>query len=260
MAIATTSADAVERAKTDLDEQGLCVIPDVLSVDELATARAAIYQAAADDERTGNRVTGFALDSDDKNIRVWNLLTRHKLFSYLVEHPIALELVKHVLGWPALLSNISGNITQPGSTVGAVHADQIFAPTPWPKQPQGLIVAWCLDDCTVDNGATMLAPESHLENRNPTADDMHRLEAIPASAGSLLAFESRVWHRTGANTSEDSRRALVLPFYMKPIYRTQENWFLTIPDQLIANASDDLLTLLGYKTTGLGLVHGRSPR
>jgi ectoine hydroxylase-related dioxygenase (phytanoyl-CoA dioxygenase family) len=75
----------------------------------------------------------------------------------------------------------------------------------------------------------------------------------------VFAFDSRVWHRTGANTSTDERRAAVFPFYSTPIYRTQENWFLSLDPQVLEGASDTLLTLLAYKSVGFGLVYGQSP-
>jgi hypothetical protein len=52
----------------------------------------------------------------------------------------------------------------------------------------------------------------------------------------------------------------VFPFYTTPIYRTQENWFLSISPGVVGSASDALLTLLAYKSEGFGLVYGRSPR
>jgi ectoine hydroxylase-related dioxygenase (phytanoyl-CoA dioxygenase family) len=198
---------------------------------------------------------------DDVNIRVWNLLNRDPVFSDIAEHPLALSLVRAVIGWPALLSNISGNITAPGAARGVLHADQIFVPEPWSSEPQGINVAWCIDDFTAENGATEVVPGSHLWNRAPTMDDAD-VEMVPAvaPAGSLFAFESRIWHRTGANVSKDRWRAAVFPFYTRTVYRTQENWFLSLSPGVVNAASEDLLTLLAYKSEGFGLVYGRSPR
>jgi ectoine hydroxylase-related dioxygenase (phytanoyl-CoA dioxygenase family) len=251
----------LKEAQSCLTESGVCIIPDALSKDELEQARYAFYREIEDDNKNDNVITGFALDPDDLNQRLWNLLARDQCFVHMVEHPIALALVRHVLGWPALLSNISGNLTIPGSRQGGLHADQIFVPEPWPDEPQGMIVAWCLDDLTEENGATEVILGSHRWNHHPRKDDAEiEMTKVIAQAGSLVAFESRVWHRTGENSSKDKTRALVLPFYTKPIYRTQENWFLTLNNKFIEKASDDLLTLLAYKSDGLGLVYGRSPK
>ena len=72
-------------------------------------------------------------------------------------------------------------------------------------------------------------------------------------------FESRVWHKTGFNRTADERRAGVFGWYTRPIYRTQENWFLSLKPEVRQFATEEMLVLLGYKTQGLGLVNGASP-
>jgi hypothetical protein len=54
-------------------------------------------------------------------------------------------------------------------------------------------------------------------------------------------------------------RAGVFAWYTRPIYRTQENWFLSLRPEIRQFASEEALVLLGYKTQGLGLVNGVSP-
>ncbi len=251
----------VAAALANVRDLGVCVIPDVLPPAQLARARDAIYRAADDDRARGRAQHGFGLDVDERNVRVWNLLNRDPIFSDLAEHPLALALVRETIGWPALLSNISGNVTGPGAAAGVLHADQVFVPEPWAQAPQGMNVAWCIDDFTRENGATEVVVGSHRWNRMPTeADAGVRMVSAEAPAGSVIAFESRIWHRTGANTSRDRRRAAVFPFYTTTIYRTQENWFLSLSPGVVGAASDALLTLLAYKTEGFGLVYGRSPR
>jgi ectoine hydroxylase-related dioxygenase (phytanoyl-CoA dioxygenase family) len=251
----------VAAALKNVRELGVAVIPDVLAPAQLARARDAIARAADDDRARSRAQHGFGLDVDERNVRVWNLLNRDPVFCDLAEHPLALELVRETIGWPALLSNISGNITGPGASAGVLHADQVFVPEPWAQAPQGMNVAWCIDDFTRENGATEVVVGSHRWNRMPTEADAHvRMVSAEAPAGSVIAFESRIWHRTGANTSRDQQRAAVFPFYTTTIYRTQENWFLSLSPGVVGAASETLLTLLAYKTEGFGLVYGRSPR
>ena len=113
---------------------------------------------------------------------------------------------------------------------------------------------------SIENGATQVVVGSHRWNRGPTdADAGVAMVSLQAPAGSIFAFESRVWHRAGANSSKDQTRAAIFPFYSTPIYRTQENWFLSLRPDVVDAASDTLLTLLAYKSEGFGLVYGRSP-
>ncbi len=251
----------IDQALADLKQFGICLIADVLGETTLAHVRDAIYRAASEDRQRGRERKEFGLDLNDKNQRVWNLLNRDPVFADLAEHPVAMRLVRGTLGWPALLSNISGNITEPGGSRGVLHADQIFVPEPWPAQPQGINVAWCIDDFTRENGATQVVVGSHRWNRSPTQMDVEvPMVSVEAPAGSVFAIESRVWHRAGANTSKSQTRAAVFPFYTTTIYRTQENWFLSLDPSVRRFASETLLTLLAFKSEGFGLVYGESPQ
>jgi len=224
----------------------------------LQAARNATYSGAEEDVSLGREADSFGLDYGEGNVRVWNILNRGQVFSELVQLPIVLELLREVIGWPALLGNISANIAEPDSDGGAWHQDQLFMPKPWPDRPQGINFAWLLDDFTADNGATEVIPGSHVTEYN--VEELNDLaEPVIAPAGTIMVMESRVWHRTGCNRSTNSRAGL-FGWYTKPIYRTQENWFLSLDKEVIDNASDTLLELLAYKTQGLGLVYGRSPR
>jgi ectoine hydroxylase-related dioxygenase (phytanoyl-CoA dioxygenase family) len=245
----------------NIAELGLTIVPDVLAGETLTRARDALYRAAESDRARG-REQKFGLDyaHDDTNQRVWNVLSRDPVFEDMAAHPIALDYVRGLLGWPALLGNISANITGPGGGEMVLHADQIFVPEPWPAEPQGLNVAWCLDDFTEANGATRFAPGSHRLNRSPGPGDAEvATTPIEAAAGSVLVFESRVWHKTGFNNTRSEQRAGVFAWYTRPIYRTQENWFLSLRPEVRQFASEEMLVLLGYKTVGLGLVNGASP-
>lgn len=251
----------LEEGLANIAKYGLAIVPDVLKGDALKRTREALYRAAESDRARG-REQKFGLDyaHDDTNQRVWNVLSRDPLFEDMAFHATAVSYVKAVLGWPALLGNISANITGPGGGEMVLHADQIFVPEPWSEQPQGLNVAWCLDDFTEANGATRFVPGSHKLNRAPRPEDASA-ETVPmeAPAGSAVIFESRVWHKTGHNRTANEHRAGVFGWYTRPIYRTQENWFLSLKPEVRQFASEDALVLLGWKTTGLGLVNGASP-
>jgi ectoine hydroxylase-related dioxygenase (phytanoyl-CoA dioxygenase family) len=252
---------SLDQALRDLGEHGLAVMPGVLAGETLARTREALYLAAECDRKRGREQT-LCLDHahDRTNQRVANVLSRDPLFEDLAFHPLAVELVRGVLGWPALLSNLSANITNPGGGEMALHADQLFLSEPWPERPQGLNLLWCLDDFTEANGATRFAPGSHRLGRPPRAGEA-QAPTIPieAPAGSLVVFESRLWHKTGFNRTADQRRAGVFAWYSRHIYRTQENWFLSLKPEIRQFASEEALVLLGYKTLGFGLVNGVSP-
>lgn len=251
-------AGSARQAIEDLKEYGIALLPEFLTGEKLREARDAVYAGPADDAANGRPSGQYLLDYDKGSVRVWNLLNRGSVFVDLVEHPLVLELLEEVLGKGALLSGFSANILEPGGTGGALHADQSGYPPPWPAEPQGLNFAWLLDDFTTENGATRMVSGSHSREKPFEPPEQEALP-VTAPAGTAVAFEGRIWHQTGANHSE-APRAAAFAWYTKPIYRAQENWFLSLNDDVLASASDNLLTLLGYRTEVLGTVYGHSPR
>jgi hypothetical protein len=158
----------LDQAEQDLKTHGLAIVEGVLQGEELKVARDTLYRVAEQDVLRGR--VEEAVNSDKGSQRIWNLPSRDPVFCDLVEHPVALRLVKSALGWPVLLSNISANITEPGSGEMMLHADQGAFPGPWDR-PHVINIAWCLDDFTEENGATRVVLGSHLENRQVQPGD-----------------------------------------------------------------------------------------
>jgi ectoine hydroxylase-related dioxygenase (phytanoyl-CoA dioxygenase family) len=73
---------------------------------------------------------------------------------------------------------------------------------------------WLLDDFTADNGATRVVPGSHLSGKSPEDVMADRRDACPgevllvAPAGTVVVFNSHLWHGGTLNRSSRHRRAL----------------------------------------------------
>ena len=71
----------------------------VLSPAELREFRKVLVDAIASEEAIDeNRVRRFYTDPDDKNRRLSGLPNQHRWFRDLLEHPIALQMTRHILG------------------------------------------------------------------------------------------------------------------------------------------------------------------
>ena len=81
-----------------------------------------------------------------------------------------------------------------------------------------------LDDFTVENGATMIVPGSHLVEARPDDAELER-RAIRAigCAGSILLFDSNLWHSAAPNLTQGPRRALTLTF-TRPFFKQQMDY------------------------------------
>ncbi|HZU73643.1 MAG TPA: phytanoyl-CoA dioxygenase family protein [Acidimicrobiales bacterium] len=248
------STTDLARARADLDEHGYCLVEAALSPDEVARMRQRIVELAAAEVADG---TDYVYENGS-NQRVWALLNKGEMFVDLALHPLALELMEHLLGYGFLLSNIDANIAGPGGQPMFLHADQSYVPPPWPwKFPLVANIMWMLDDFTATNGATRVVPGSHLLGHGPDPSAPGETVAACAPAGTALVFDGRLWHQTGANTTADQRRHGILAYYCRPFMRQQENWFVSLRPEVLEAAPARLRQLLGWENyLSLGMIDG----
>ena len=68
---------------------------------------------------------------------------------------------------------------------------------------------FCIDDFTLENGATFVLPGTHHVPEFPTAGFTRKFERqIQAPAGSFLILDAMLFHRAGANRANGVRRAV----------------------------------------------------
>lgn len=247
-----TATVDLDRAGTELADRGYCVIPGAITPEELGRLRDALDAVAAVERGEGRAFIEYG----GSNQRVWNLINKGQVFLDVIEQPLALELMRLVLGPTFLLSSLTANIAGPGGRRMELHADQGYVPTPWPG-PLVANLAWMLDDFTEDNGATIVVPGSHRRDQVPDPYDYTGAVPVVGSAGSVMCFEGRLWHGTGANTSADQRRRAVLAYYCAPFLRQQENVFRSLDPTVAEHLTDQARELLGFRLyKGLGMVNG----
>lgn len=258
----------VERARGELDAQGYCIIENVLSRSEVMALKARLVEQAE-----GERARGIGFHdggASRPNQRVWMLINKGRVFRDLMLHPIVDALMGHLLGPDYLLSSLTANIASPGGEPMVLHTDQGYVGF-WTPKPLVANIAWMLDDFTEANGGTRLVPRSHLdqgvtqrsssfvaqgETNFPKPEDT--IGAVGKS-GSILCFDGRVWHGTGANTSDRQRHAL-LSYHCRPFVRQQENFVLGLLPSIKETERPALLNRLGFATwAGLGRVETPRP-
>jgi ectoine hydroxylase-related dioxygenase (phytanoyl-CoA dioxygenase family) len=258
----------LDQARRDLDRQGYCIVENVLSPDEIAALKARLVEQAA-----GERARGVAFHDGGParpNQRVWMLMNKGRVFRDLMLHPIVDALMGHLLGPDFLVSSFTANIAHPGGEPMVLHTDQGYVGF-WTPVPVVANIAWMLDDFTEENGGTRLAPASHLKSdatprssafvpehpaNMPTHEDTFGAEG---RAGSILCFDGRIWHGTGANRSDKPRHA-VLSYHCRPFIRQQENFTLGLDPHVRAAERPALLNRLGFATwAGLGRVEAPRP-
>jgi len=146
---------------------------------------------------------------------------------------------------PYILNTYGGVLNLPGdaSYVGRVHRDQRTFSGELHLMAQLLVM---LDDFTEENGATFFLSGSHRLRDRPDDDLFFRdAERAVGAAGSIVMFDSNLWHAAGANRSDRARRALTLAF-TRPFIKQQLDYPRALGYERGDALSPPLRQLLGY--------------
>lgn len=192
--------------------------------------------------------------------RLYNVLEKTRVIDALAVHPRITKLLDLLFQPNYLLSQAQAINILPGEAAQPLHYDDGFYPVPRPRKPFGAATVWAIDDFSEENGATVLVPESHSLGPEIITD---RSQTIPAvmSAGSVLFFLGTTWHGGGANRSSSARLATTCQ-YCEPWLRPQENFFLELSQETLANIPEQLLSMVGYSVHPpfMGMVNGMHPK
>ena len=248
-------AKDLETAKRHLSEYGLCFVHDVLSGSEIDTLRNALDGQAAAERALGELAPPGALGNKQS---VSNMVNKGRVFLDLVERRETDELAGFLLGRNFLISSITGGMFHaPTTEPQPLHRDQGYVPATV-GFPAACNLFWLLDDFRPANGSTHVVPGSHrwrpeYQIKPPPREMSVQVEA---PAGSVFAWEGRIWHGLGVNTNGEPRRS-VTTYLCLPWMRQQENWGVSCLQEVLEEASPKLRARLGLRTYGtLGGVNG----
>ena len=135
----------------------------------------------------------------------------------------------------------------PGSEQQLLHRDEdvwIHLPKPHPEIQVASVIA--LNDFTVENGATRVAPGSNRWQRERRAEPSE-LAAAEMRAGAAVLYLGSTLHGGGPNTTEDERRRGMHLSFNVGWLRTEENNYLVTPLEKVRDLPERALELLGYR-------------
>lgn len=197
-----------DETRISLDRDGFAPIPGVLEPDRLDAVRERLDELAAAE---GDRA-GIEVHQEAGTARLADLVNKGEIFDVFYTHPRVLAGVAHVLGGDFKVSSLNSRSAFPGEGLQRLHTDWGTADPAAGYQVCNSI--WLLDDFTADNGATRVVPGSHRSGQSPAdvlADPRapHPDEALLlAPAGTVVIFNSHVWHGGTLNRSAAPRRAV----------------------------------------------------
>lgn len=206
---------AVEPLRDAVLQRGYCIIEDVIPADRVGEVCDSVLATVADHNRP---------DAPANRGAVSGLINHTQAFASYLAEPRLLGVARELLGEHTRVSFTSTIISYPGAERLGWHADWPYnqhnaghIPIPYPDATIHLTSIWMLTDFTAANGATLIVPGSHRERNNPTGnngvallephpDEVH----IEGRAGTVMVMDSRVWHATPSNDSDETRVGLAI--------------------------------------------------
>lgn len=278
--------DRVDPATTERDvatirRDGFIVLDRLLSAEDVAAMRAALRRHLRSELFGRNDFEGHRTE------RVYSLVRVDPIFADLVEHPRILAICDAFLETNYLLTASQAIHIHPGETAQPLHTDDGFYRIARPRNAVSVSTIWAIDPFTHANGATQIIAGSHewadasIERLLAEVDfgtaprdarEPHEPKALPPSLadrlvdvtmepGSVIVFLGTLLHRGGANRSAAPRLALSNQ-YCEPWARQQENYTLSVPNEVARAMSPRVQALLGYSIHPpfMGHVRGLHPR
>jgi len=190
-----------------LDRDGYAPLAGVLSDGQVAAMRTRLARLLAAE---GNQA-GIEVHQEAGTDRLADLVNKDPVFRVCFTDPRVLACIAHVLGG-FKLSSLNFRAALPGRGHQALHTDWGRPVAPGEYQVCNSI--WLLDDFTADNGATRVVPGSHRLGvpprdamPDPAAAHPGEVQLI-APAGTVVIFNSHLWHGGTRNRTGLPRRAL----------------------------------------------------
>lgn len=191
-----------------LDDKGYLPLYNILSASQIAQFRHRLDEIAyAEGDHAGKEV-----HQEAGTTRLSNLIDKDPMFDVCFTHPRVLAAMNHVLQSDFKLSSLNSRASLPGEGLQALHTDWKEAVDADSFQVCNSI--WLLVDFTEENGATRVVPGTHRSGQTPSQalDDPkapHPDEVVlTAPAGTVVIFNSHLWHGGTINQSDSTRYAL----------------------------------------------------
>ena len=235
-------------------EHGHVIIDELVSV-ELMDRIQAELQPYFDSTAFGHlSELGFATQ------RTGSLVARSPSVHELILQETFLGAVKQLLSHSATVQLALTEVTSlaPGAEAQFFHQDEVLYDNfPFPIDYEVFVNSlWALTDYTEEMGATRVVPGSHKAGPGAKFSEEDSLP-VEMERGSVLLFSSKIYHGGGANRSDRIRRAIDIGFSVGWV-RQVENQFLSCPIEIARTLPKELVSLMGYASTGgYGLVGDR---
>jgi ectoine hydroxylase-related dioxygenase (phytanoyl-CoA dioxygenase family) len=176
-----------------------------------------------------------------------HLLADGKSFLELMQRAYLDEYLKAFFESNYILNTFGGNLNlrKQFTYASVVHRD-VRTYTREIKFLMNIIVM--LDDFTLDNGATHLMTGSHLKEDKPGDKEFFsKADRAVGKSGSIVLWDSNIWHAAGQNKTDAPRRSLSL-IYSKPFMKQQFDYPRSVGYENAESYSEAFRQIVGFNS------------
>ena len=219
--------EIVRRLRMD----GWCVLPGIVPDNEVPTLRAAVIDEEVRQRaewlavRAGFVAAGQQLPPDGVGHAQALVNYIPALAAYLADARIVAA-AEAIFGPHIKISSVAGLVNFPRNERGYWHADWPFnqslascVAAPYPDVTMHLSGILMLTEFSRETGGTLIVPGSHRAPDNPTTNNgVDRYARYPTemqvtgAPGSMLFYDSRLWHAVAANLTANPRVAVTVRY------------------------------------------------
>jgi hypothetical protein len=199
-----------------LERDGFLNLGQLLSSEQVKEVNDKIDELLANEgEKAGSELFDSKYirhPTEDGVDRLADLVNKGKIFDQFYMHPKVLATIEAVIGKAFKLSSLNYRAAKPGKGLQKLHVD--WGNSVANGEYKVCNTIWLLDDFVVNNGATRIVPGTHKLTILPNDALENPLEKHPdeililAPAGSVVVFNSHVWHGGTTNHTQKDRRSI----------------------------------------------------
>jgi len=229
---------------------GYCVVEDVLDELFLSETRTKMYEVQ---RKIITELGEERLNNVAKEIGVLRLMMKFdRHFIRLLELPNVLEIVDNTVSKTAILHVQNGFILpsfQSGNTPAVFQNN--FHPD-FSRYLNGYLCSinmlFAIDSFSKDNGGTLIVPGTHQKELSPSTEYLkNNAISVECSAGSMIVFDSTLWHCAGINNSGRDRLGINHQF-TRSYFKQQIDYVRALGEDVINLHEPRTQQLLGYYT------------
>jgi ectoine hydroxylase-related dioxygenase (phytanoyl-CoA dioxygenase family) len=242
-----TDAGWIDSALSALDETGFVAIEDVVDASFLDRVRKAMYRA--EDRVIGSIGRDRVIAAGDGGV-VRLMMDTDPVFFEFLTIPEVLAVVDRAVAPTAILRLQNGLILRPAKeSLVNIFGSKFHQDFPFVLNGYRVSInlMFAIDDYHAENGATLVIPGSHQILIDPDTIDPQDAVAVTCPSGSMILFDSTLWHCAGKNHTDRDRLAINHQFtrsWIKP----QMDYVRALGDDVVQSLPDRSQQLLGWYT------------